>query len=128
MQMIKKINDSISNLEAKINASKRVKFTLSLTVLALLMFVFISEKVNAFTINTTGGTFADFYNTIMGFIFGDIGIIIAVFMLLFGIIMMVAKHWMVGIISFIAIVLFFLAPEIVLGVASTGAGLAGAII
>ena len=49
-------------------------------------------------------------------------------MFLFGVVMMVAKHWMTGIISFIAIVLFFLAPEIVLGVASTGAALAGAII
>ena len=128
MQTVKKINDSISNFEAKLNANSKAKLTLALTLLALFAFALISRSATAFTVDTTSGTFADFYNTIMGFVFGAPGIIIAVFMLLFGVVMMVAKHWMTGIISFIAIVLFFLAPEIVLGVASTGASLAGAII
>lgn len=128
MQTVKKINDSISNFEAKLNANSKAKLTLALTLLALFAFALMSKSVTAFTINVTSGTFADAYNTIMGFVFGAPGILVAVFMFLFGVVMMVAKHWMVGIISFIAIVLFFLCPEIVLGVASTGAALAGAII
>ena len=128
MQTVKKINDSISNFEAKLNANSKAKLTLALTLLALFAFALMSRSATAFTVDTTSGTFSDFYNTIMGFVFGAPGIIIAVFMLLFGVVMMVAKHWMTGIISIIAVILFFLAPEIVLGVASTGAGLAGAII
>ena len=128
MQTVKKINDSISNFETKLKASSKAKLTLALTIFALLAFSLMSKSATAFTVNVTSGTFADFYNTIMGFVFGGPGIIIAVFMLLFGVVMMLAKHWMTGIIAFVAIVLFFLAPEIVLGVASTGAALAGAII
>ena len=70
MQTVKKINDSISNFETKLKASSKAKLTLALTIFALLAFSLMSKSATAFTVNVTSGTFADFYNTMMGFVFG----------------------------------------------------------
>lgn len=128
MQTVKKINDSISNFEAKLNQNRKAKLTLVLTVSALFAFSLMSKSATAMTVNVTGGVFGDFYNTIMGFVFGVPGVIVAIFLGLFGVLMMVTKHWTAGVVSFVGIILFFLVPEIVLGLASIGASLAGAII
>jgi len=128
MQTVKKINDSISNFELNLKQNTKARILLMFTVLALFAFALISKNVTAATVNVTSGSFSDLYNTIMGFIYGGPGIIVAILMGLFGVVMMISKHWTVFIVVIIAIIVFFLIPEIVLSLASMGAGLAGAII
>ena len=128
MQTVKKINDSISNFELNLKQNTKARILLMFTVLALFAFALIGKNVTAATVDVTSGSFADLYNTIMGFIYGGPGIIVAILMGLFGVVMMISKHWTVFIVVIIAIIVFFLIPEIVLSLASMGAGLAGAII
>ena len=128
MGQIEKINDSISNFELNLKQNTKARILLMFTVLALFAFALIGKNVTAATVDVTSGSFADLYNTIMGFIYGGPGIIVAILMGLFGVVMMISKHWTVFIVVIIAIIVFFLIPEIVLSLASMGAGLAGAII
>ena len=128
MQTVKKINDSISNFELNLKQNTKARILLMFTVLALFAFALIGKNVTAATVNVTSGSFSDLYNTIMGFIYGGPGIIVAILMGLFGVVMMISKHWTVFVVVIIAIIVFFLIPEIVLSLASMGAGLAGAII
>ena len=128
MQTVKKINKSISIFELNLKQNTKARILLMFTVLALFMFAFIGKNVTAATVNVTSGSFSDLYNTIMGFIYGGPGIIVAILMGLFGVVMMISKHWTVFVVVIIAIIVFFLIPEIVLSLASIGAGLAGAII
>ncbi len=128
MGQIEKINDSISNFELNLKQNTKARILLMFTVLALFAFVLIGKNVTAATVNVTSGSFSDLYNTIMGFIYGGPGIIVAILMGLFGVVMMISKHWTVFVVVIIAIIVFFLIPEIVLSLASIGAGLAGAII
>ena len=128
MQTVKKINDSISNFELNLKQNTKARILLMFTVLTLFMFVLIGKNVTAATVNVASGSFADLYNTIMGFIYGGPGIIVAILMGLFGVVMMISKHWTVFVVVIIAIIVFFLIPEIVLSLASMGASLAGAVI
>ena len=128
MGQIEKINDSISNFELNLKQNTKARILLMFTVLALFAFALIGKNVTAATVNVTSGSFSDLYNTIMGFIYGGPGIIVAILMGLFGVVMMVSKHWTVFVVVIIAIIVFFLIPEIVLSLASLGAGLAGAVI
>ena len=128
MGQIEKINDSISNFELNLKQNTKARILLMFTVLALFAFALIGKNVTAATVNVTSGSFSDLYNTIMGFIYGGPGIIVAILMGLFGVVMMISKHWTVFVVVIIAIIVFFLIPEIVLSLASIGAGLAGAII
>ena len=109
---------------------EKTKNTIPIIAIMLMgiVFVLISKSASAATVNTTSGTFATLYTTMMGFIFGGPGIIVAILMGLFGVIMMVSKHWTAFIVVMIAIIIFFMIPEIVTTLATTGAGLAGAII
>ena len=127
MHAVKKINDSISNFELNLKHTK-ARILLMFTVLALFAFALIGKNVTAATVNVTSGSFSDLYNTIMGFIYGGPGIIVAILMGLFGVVMMISKHWTVFVVVIIAIIVFFLIPEIVLSLASMGASLAGAVI
>ena len=128
MQTVKKINDSISNFELNLKQNTKARILLMFTVLALFAFALIGKNVTAATVNVTSGSFSDLYNTIMGFIYGGPGIIVAILMGLFGVVMMMSKHWTVFVVVIIAIIVFFLIPEIVLSLASMGASLAGAVI
>ena len=128
MGQIEKINDSISNFELNLKQNTKARILLMFTVLALFAFALIGKNVTAATVNVTSGSFSDLYNTIMGFIYGGPGIIVAILMGLFGVVMMISKHWTVFVVVIIAIIVFFLIPEIVLSLASLGAGLAGAVI
>ena len=128
MQTVKKINDSISNFELNLKQNTKARILLMFTVLALFAFALIGKNVTAATVNVTSGSFSDLYNTIMGFIYGGPGIIVAILMGLFGVVMMITKHWTVFVVVIIAIIVFFLIPEIVLSLASMGASLAGAVI
>jgi type IV secretory pathway VirB2 component (pilin) len=128
MHAVKKINDSISNFELNLKQNTKARILLMFTVLTLFMFVLIGKNVTAATVNVASGSFADLYNTIMGFIYGGPGIIVAILMGLFGVVMMISKHWTVFVVVIIAIIVFFLIPEIVLSLASMGASLAGAVI
>ena len=128
MQTVKKINDSISNFELNLKQNTKARILLMFTVLALFAFALIGKNVTAATVNVTSGSFSDLYNTIMGFIYGGPGIIVAILMGLFGVVMMISKHWTVLVVVIIAIIVFFLIPEIVLSLASMGASLAGAVI
>ncbi|RZV40162.1 MAG: hypothetical protein EVJ48_01345 [Candidatus Acidulodesulfobacterium acidiphilum] len=128
MQTVKKINDSISNFELNLKQNTKARILLMFTVLALFAFALIGKNVTAATVNVTSGSFSDLYNTIMGFIYGGPGIIVAILMGLFGVVMMISKHWTVFVVVIIAIIVFFLIPEIVLSLASMGASLAGAVI
>ena len=108
---------------------KRKQLVLMLSAMLIsAVLLFAGKTVFAFTVNVSSGTFADFYTTFMGFVYGVPGIVIGIIMLLFGVIMMLAKHFLVFVIALLAVVLFFLSPEIVLGLAKMGAGLAGAMI
>jgi type IV secretory pathway VirB2 component (pilin) len=128
MHAVKKINDSISNFELNLKQNTKARILLMFTVLTLFMFVLIGKNVTAATVNVASGSFADLYNTIIGFIYGGPGIIVAILMGLFGVVMMASKHWTVFVVVIIAIIVFFLIPEIVLSLASMGASLAGAVI
>lgn len=128
MHAVKKINDSISNFELNLKQNTKARILLMFTVLALFAFALIGKNVTAATVNVTSGSFSDLYNTIMGFIYGGPGIIVAILMGLFGVVMMISKHWTVFVVVIIAIIVFFLIPEIVLSLASMGASLAGAVI
>lgn len=128
MGQIEKINDSISNFELNLKQNTKARILLMFTVLALFAFALIGKNVTAATVNVTSGSFSDLYNTIMGFIYGGPGIIVAILMGLFGVVMMISKHWTVFVVVIIAIIVFFLIPEIVLSLASMGASLAGAVI
>ena len=109
---------------------EKTKNTIPIIAIMLMgiVFVLISKSASAATVNTASGTFATLYSTMMGFIFGGPGIIVAILMGLFGVIMMVSKHWTAFIVVMIAIIIFFMIPEIVTTLAGTGATLAGAII
>ena len=107
---------------------KNVIPTLAGIMLMCAVLALSSKGASATAINVTGGSFSTLYTTIMGFIYGGPGVIVAILMGLFGVVMMVSKHWTAFIVVMIAIIVFFLIPEIVLGLATTGAGLAGAII
>ena len=102
--------------------------TLAGIMLIGIVLALISRNVSATTINTSTGSFSTLYSTMLGFIYGGPGIIVAILMGLFGVVMMVSKHWTAFIVVMIAIIIFFLIPEIVLSLASAGATLAGAII
>ena len=128
MQTVKKINDSISNFELNLKQNTKARILLMFTVLALFAFALIGKNVTAATVNVTSGSFSDLYTTIMGFIYGGPGIIVAILMGLFGVVMMISKHWTVFVVVIIAIIVFFLIPEIVLSLATAGASLAGAVI
>ncbi|MHB1696619.1 MAG: TrbC/VirB2 family protein [bacterium] len=128
MESIKKVNGLISRLDEKFQASSKTRTAVLFALLALFVFAFIGRDVSAATVSVTGGALGDFYNTIIGFIYGPIGIIIAVFIFLFGVIMMISKHFFIMIMAIVAIILFFLAPDLVLGFANMGAALSGAII
>ena len=99
-----------------------------LVLFVALTLALVGKDTSAATVTTTTGTFADFYTTFIGFVYGVPGIVIGILLLLFGVIMMVAKHFFVFIVCLLATILFFLAPEIVLGMANMGASLSGAII
>ena len=98
------------------------------TVFVALTLLLVGKDIFAATVNVTSGTFADFYSIFIGFIYGVPGIAIGIIILLFGVIMMVAKHFFVFIVCLLAVILFFMSPEIVLGLARIGAALAGAVI
>lgn len=99
-----------------------------LAVFVVLVLSLVGKDVFAATVNTASGTFASFYSTFIGFVFGVPGIVIGIMLLLFGVIMMVAKHFFVFIVCLLAVILFFLSPSIVLGLATSGAALSGAIL
>lgn len=113
-------------LGIKSQSKNILMFYLSLFVALTLLL--LGKDIFAATVNVASGTFADFYSTFIGFIYGVPGITIGILILLFGVVMMVAKHFFVFIICLLAVILFFLSPEIVLGLAQLGAKLAGAII
>ena len=107
---------------------KNVIPTLAGIMLMGVVLALTSKSASATTINTTSGSFGSLYSTMMGFIFGGPGIIVAILMGLFGVVMMVSKHWTAFIVVMIAIIIFFLIPEIVTALATAGASASGAII
>ena len=110
---------------------EKIKNAISILAEIMLMCIvlaLISKGASAATVNTTSGTFATLYSTVMGFIFGGPGIIVAILMGLFGVIMMVSKHWTAFIVVMIALIIFFMIPNIVTLLATAGATAAGAII
>jgi len=129
MEILNKADGLMLKADNKIRTDKKTKIVLFSVLLALFVFAFAgSNVVSAASVNVTGGALGDFYNVMVGYIYGTPGVIIAIFIFLFGVIMMISKHFFIMIMAIVAIVLFFLAPDIVLGLANTGAALSGAII
>jgi len=129
MEIFNKADGLMLKADNKIRTDKKTKIVLFSVLLALFVFAFAgSNVVSAATVNVTGGGLGDFYNTLVGFIYGVPGVIIAIFIFLFGVIMMISKHFFIMIMAIVAIILFFLAPDIVLALANSGAALSGAII
>ena len=104
---------------------KRI-FAAGFYMLIMAAIAFAGKGVSAATVSTTG-TGADFYNTILGFIFGPPGIIIGILVGSFGALMLI-KHWLITIFAVLALVIFYSIPYLVLMIAGTGAASSGAMI
>ena len=104
---------------------KRI-FAAGFYMLIMAAIAFANKGVSAATVSTTG-TGADFYNTIISFIYGPPGIVIGILVGSFGALMLV-KHWLITIFVIIALVIFYSIPYLVLMIATTGAASTGAMI
>jgi len=131
MKIFNKFDGLMQKVDIKIRTDKKTKYLLFSVFLALSVLVLWgSGSATAATVTTpTGSTgLGALYTTITGFVYGAPGLIIAIFIFLFGVIMMIAKHFFVMIMAMVAIVLFFLAPSVVVALANTGAAASGAIL
>jgi hypothetical protein len=108
---------------------KLMLFTvLALTIVALL--VAKNSTAATFTTPTSGGTgvMSSVYVTVSGWVYGAPGLIIGLGLIIFGVFMGISKHFMMFFIFLIAAVLLFLAPSIVIGIATAAASVSGAVI
>ncbi|RZV39917.1 MAG: hypothetical protein EVJ48_03060 [Candidatus Acidulodesulfobacterium acidiphilum] len=111
---------------AGLSLQKKRIFTSVFYMLIIAVIAFEGKGVSAATVSTSG-TGSSFYNTIVGFFYGPIGITVGILLLAFGALMLV-KHWLITVFCVIALLLFYGVPYLVLSVASTGAAASGAMI
>lgn len=111
---------------AGLSLQKKRIFAAGFYMLIIAVIAFAGKGVSAATVSTSG-TGSNFYNTIVGFFYGPIGITVGIFLLAFGALMLV-KHWLITVLCVIALLLFYGVPYLVLSVASTGAAASGAMI
>ncbi len=111
---------------AGLSLQKKRIFTAALYMLIMVGIAFTDKGVSAATVSTSG-TGSSFYNTIVGFFYGPIGITIGILVFAFGALMLI-KHWLITVFCVIALIIFYGVPYLVLSVASTGAAASGAMI
>ena len=111
---------------AGLSLQKKRIFTSVFYMLIIAVIAFAGKGVSAATVSTTG-TGADFYTTIISFIYGPPGIVIGILAGAFGALMLI-KHWLITIFVVLALLIFYSIPYLVIAIASIGAASSGAMI